>query len=128
MIAILRGEQEILDGELDQPIVTGRTYHANNLPLGALLSAKTPMKLMSQTYKGGGYNGLMMDDALNGQKLDLHAQRDMNTMVLNDRNTNVALSHSETVFENQSIAISGNRNKTVVETEASSVLGNQSTK
>ncbi|WP_424409246.1 type VI secretion system tip protein VgrG [Pasteurella sp. PK-2025] len=131
MIAIPRVGQEVLvdflDGDPDQPIVTGRTYHANNLPPGALPGAKTQMNLMSQTYKGGGYNGIMMDDATNGQKLDLHAQRDMNTVVLNDRNTNVALSHSETVFKDQSIAISGNRNKTVVENEISSILDNQST-
>ena len=83
MIAIPRVGQEIvvdfLEGDPDQPIVTGRTYHATNMPPDALPAAKTQMNLMSQTYKGGGYNGLMMDDATNNQRLDLHAQKNMNT-------------------------------------------------
>ncbi|WP_424404888.1 type VI secretion system tip protein TssI/VgrG [Pasteurella sp. PK-2025] len=117
MIAIPRVGQEVLvdflDGDPDQPIVTGRTYHANNLPPGALPGAKTQMNLMSQTYKGGGYNGIMMDDATNGQKLDLHAQRDMNTVVLNDRSTTVMNNHLESIGEDQKITIKQNRIKSI---------------
>ncbi|WP_424406619.1 type VI secretion system tip protein TssI/VgrG [Pasteurella sp. PK-2025] len=117
MIAIPRVGQEVLvdflDGDPDQPIVTGRTYHANNLPPGALPGAKTQMNLMSQTYKGGGYNGIMMDDATDGQKLDLHAQRDMNTVVLNDRSTTVMNNHLESIGEDQKITIKQNRIKSI---------------
>lgn len=132
MIAIPRVGQEVLvdflDGDPDQPIVTGRTYHANNMPPGVLPGAKTQMNLMSQTYKGSGYNGILMEDATNGQKLDLHAQRDMNTTVLNNRSTNVYVCHSEGICKSQSIIISGNRHKTVIGNELNSILGTQSTR
>ncbi|WP_260337798.1 type VI secretion system tip protein TssI/VgrG, partial [Pasteurella testudinis] len=83
MLAIPRVGQEVvvdfLDGDPDQPIVTGRTYHATNMPPGALPANKTQMHLASQTYKGGGYNGILMEDATDNQRLDLQAQKDMNT-------------------------------------------------
>ncbi len=136
MIAIPRVGQEVLvdflDGDPDQPIVTGRTYHANNMPPGALPAAKTQMNLMSQTYKGGGYNGIMMDDATNGQKLDLHAQKDMNTKVLNDQSATIMNNRSVTVVGgderrtvqsgNLSETVKGNRTITVIEGDESKKL------
>ena len=123
MIAIPRVGQEIvvdfLEGDPDQPIVTGRTYHATNMPPDALPAAKTQMNLMSQTYKGGGYNGLMMDDATNNQRLDLHAQKDMNTKVLNDQTSTIQNNRSITV-------VGGNETRTVQSGDLSeSVKGNR---
>ena len=125
MIAIPRVGQEIvvdfLEGDPDQPIVTGRTYHATNMPLDALPAAKTQMNLMSQTYKGGGYNGLMMDDATNNQRLDLHAQKNMNTKVLNDQSASVGNNRSLDVTGNDSTTIGKNRTLNVKETESTTV-------
>ena len=125
MIAIPRVGQEIvvdfLEGDPDQPIVTGRTYHATNMPPDALPAAKTQMNLMSQTYKGGGYNGLMMDDATNNQRLDLHAQKNMNTKVLNDQTASVGNNRSLDVTGNDSTTIGKNRTLNVKETESTTV-------
>ena len=118
MIAIPRVGQEIvvdfLEGDPDQPIVTGRTYHATNMPPDALPAAKTQMNLMSQTYKGGGYNGLMMDDATNNQRLDLHAQKNMNTKVLNDQTASVGNNRSLDVTGNDSTTVGKDKSVTVV--------------
>ncbi|MFU2083485.1 bacteriophage T4 gp5 trimerization domain-containing protein, partial [Gallibacterium anatis] len=78
---------DFLDGDPDQPIITGRTYHTRNVPPGKLPQSKTQMALRSKTYKGEGYNELLFEDAPGQEQLNLHAQRDMNTVVLNDRNT-----------------------------------------
>ena len=125
MIAIPRVGQEIvvdfLEGDPDQPIVTGRTYHATNMPPDALPAAKTQMNLMSQTYKGGGYNGLMMDDATNNQRLDLHAQKNMNTKVLNDQTASVGNNRTLDVTGNDSTTIGKNRTLNVKETESTTV-------
>ena len=125
MIAIPRVGQEIvvdfLEGDPDQPIVTGRTYHATNMPPDALPASKTQMNLMSQTYKGGGYNGLMMDDATNNQRLDLHAQKNMNTKVLNDQSASVGNNRSLDVTGNDSTTIGKNRTLNVKETESTTV-------
>ncbi|WP_373820161.1 type VI secretion system tip protein VgrG, partial [Glaesserella sp.] len=129
MVAIPRVGHEVvvdfLEGDPDQPIVTGRTYHAN-MPLPAKLPQnKTQMHLMSQTYKGGGYNGMMMEDEKGRQRLDFHAQHDMNTVVLNDRSTNVGGNHSETVLGEQKIGVSQSRYKEVVGDESVTIGASQ---
>nr|NHB90524.1 type VI secretion system tip protein VgrG [Photorhabdus tasmaniensis] len=72
---------DFLDGDPDQPIVTGRTYHANNIPPGTLPGSKTQMAFRSKTHKGEGYNELCFEDAKGSEALSLHAQRDMHTRV-----------------------------------------------
>ncbi|PHM36215.1 type VI secretion system tip protein VgrG [Xenorhabdus innexi] len=85
MLAIPRIGQEVvvdfLHGDPDQPIVTGRTYHASNIPPGALPGSKTQMAFRSKTHKGEGYNELLFEDAKGSELLSMHAQKDMNTLV-----------------------------------------------
>ncbi|MDK9431538.1 type VI secretion system tip protein TssI/VgrG, partial [Gallibacterium anatis] len=131
VLAIPRVGQEVLvdflDGDPDQPIITGRTYHTRNVPPGALPQSKTQMALRSKTYKGEGYNELLFEDAPGQEQLNLHAQRDMNTVVLNDCNTIVSNRHQEIIKKNQTITVQGDRNKTIHENEMTSVLGNSDT-
>ncbi|KGQ56845.1 hypothetical protein IO45_11600 [Gallibacterium anatis] len=131
VLAIPRVGQEVLvdflDGDPDQPIITGRTYHTRNVPPGALPQSKTQMALRSKTYKGEGYNELLFEDAPGQEQLNLHAQRDMNTVVLNDRNTIVSNRHQEIIKKNQTITVQGARNKTIHQNEMTSVLGNSDT-
>ena len=131
VLAIPRVGQEVLvdflDGDPDQPIITGRTYHATNVPPGKLPQSKTQMAFRSKTYKGEGYNELLFEDAPGQEQLNLHAQRDMNTVVLNDRNTIVSNRHQEIIKKNQNITVQGERNKTIHENEMTSVLGSLDT-
>ncbi|WFQ81464.1 type VI secretion system tip protein TssI/VgrG [Xenorhabdus sp. SF857] len=117
MLAIPRIGQEVvvdfLHGDPDQPIVTGRTYHASNLPPGALPGSKTQMAFRSKTHKGEGYNELLFEDAKGSERLALHAQKDMTTLVLNNRDTHVLANHSETVEKNQTIKVNENKAETV---------------
>ncbi|MBN6065491.1 type VI secretion system tip protein VgrG [Aggregatibacter actinomycetemcomitans] len=128
MMAIPRVGHEVvvnfLDGDPDQPIVTGRAYHANNLSPAGLPANKTQMHIMSQTYKGGGYNGVMMEDSPGAQRLDFQAQKDMTTDVLNNKSTQVNNEHSESVAKAQNIKVQGNRNKNVSEAELVSLSKN----
>ncbi|MFG1173022.1 type VI secretion system tip protein TssI/VgrG [Erwiniaceae bacterium CAU 1747] len=93
MLAIPRIGQEVvvdfLHGDPDQPIVTGRTYHASNVPPGSLPGSKTQMALRSKTHKGQGYNELLFEDATGAERLSLHAQKDMTTLVKNDQSLTV---------------------------------------
>ncbi|WP_196092922.1 type VI secretion system tip protein TssI/VgrG, partial [Citrobacter freundii] len=109
-LAIPRVGQEVivdfLNGDPDQPIIMGRTYHADNPPPGGLPGTKTQMTIRSKTYKGSGYNELMFEDKTGNELLSMHAQKDMKTEVLNDRTTNVTHDHFETVKNNQTVTIS----------------------
>ncbi|MCG3460486.1 type VI secretion system tip protein VgrG [Xenorhabdus bovienii] len=125
MLAIPRIGQEVvvdfLHGDPDQPIVTGRTYHASNIPPGALPGSKTQMAFRSKTHKGEGYNELLFEDAKGSEKLALHAQKDMDTTVLNDRSTRVTHDHTESVGNNQVITVRKDRHKEVIGMEVSSI-------
>ncbi|HEJ3753083.1 TPA: DUF2345 domain-containing protein, partial [Pseudomonas aeruginosa] len=65
-MAIPRIGQEVivdyLDGDCDQPIVTGRTYRATNRPPYALPDHKILSTIKSKEYKGSRANELRIDD------------------------------------------------------------------
>lgn len=65
-MAIPRIGQEVivdyLDGDCDQPIITGRTYRATNMPPYPLPNLKTLSTIKSKEYKGGRANELRIDD------------------------------------------------------------------
>jgi type VI secretion system secreted protein VgrG len=54
-LAIPRVGQEVivdfLNGDPDQPIIMGRTYHQDNRSPGSLPGTKTQMTIRSKTYK-----------------------------------------------------------------------------
>ncbi|EBP3214568.1 type VI secretion system tip protein VgrG [Salmonella enterica subsp. indica] len=108
-LAIPRVGQEVivdfLNGDPDQPIVMGRTYNQDNRSPGSLPGTKTQMTIRSKTYKGGGFNELKFDDATGNEQVYIHAQKNMDTEVLNDRTTTVKHDHTETIGNNQKITV-----------------------
>ncbi|HDX8597936.1 TPA: type VI secretion system tip protein VgrG, partial [Aeromonas dhakensis] len=66
MMAIPRIGHEVivsfLEGDPDQPIVTGRTYHATNRPPYELPANKTRTVLRTETHQGEGFNELRFED------------------------------------------------------------------
>ncbi|XHA17415.1 type VI secretion system Vgr family protein [Citrobacter farmeri] len=108
-LAIPRIDQEVivdfLNGDPDQPIIMGRTYHQDNRSPGGLPGTKTQMTIRSKTYKGSGFNELRFEDATSKEQLYMHAQKDMVTEVLHDRTTTVDHDHTETVKNNQTVTV-----------------------
>ncbi|MCF3276904.1 type VI secretion system tip protein TssI/VgrG, partial [Escherichia coli] len=80
-LAIPRVGQEVivdfLNGDPDQPIIMGRTYHEDNRSPGDLPGTKTQMTIRSKTYKGSGFNELRFEDATDKEEIYLHAQKNM---------------------------------------------------
>ncbi|ENU7366900.1 type VI secretion system tip protein TssI/VgrG, partial [Escherichia coli] len=85
-LAIPRVGQEVivdfLNGDPDQPLVMGRTYHEDNRSPGDLPGTKTQMTIRSKTYKGSGFNELRFEDATDKEQVYIHAQKNMDTEVL----------------------------------------------
>ncbi|EPE6977741.1 type VI secretion system tip protein TssI/VgrG [Citrobacter freundii] len=108
-LAIPRVGQEVivdfLNGDPDQPIIMGRTYHQDNRSPGSLPGTKTQMTIRSKTYKGSGFNELRFEDATGQEQVYIHAQKNMDTEVLNNRTTDVKVDHTETIGNNQSITV-----------------------
>jgi len=80
---------DFLEGDPDQPLITGCVYNQMNMPPFALPGAATVMGFKSQTHKGGGYNEMTLDDATGQQKITVHAQKDLSTTVQNDESHTV---------------------------------------
>ncbi|WP_318466919.1 type VI secretion system tip protein TssI/VgrG, partial [Photobacterium leiognathi] len=66
MVALPRVGHEVivsfLDGDPDQPIITGRTYNATHQPPYSLPGNKTRTVLRTATHQGEGYNELRFED------------------------------------------------------------------
>ncbi|ELE8117724.1 type VI secretion system tip protein VgrG [Vibrio fluvialis] len=88
MIAIPRIGHEVivsfLNGDPDQPIVTGRTYHATNTAPYTLPDNKTKTVLRTETHQGQGYNELSFEDQAGSEQIYLHAQKDFDGLIEND--------------------------------------------
>ncbi|WP_250694991.1 type VI secretion system tip protein TssI/VgrG, partial [Escherichia coli] len=82
-LAIPRVGQEVivdfLNGDPDQPIIMGRTYHQENRTPGSLPGTKTQMTIRSKTYMGSGFNELKFDDATGREQVYIHAQKNMDS-------------------------------------------------
>ncbi|WP_283130138.1 type VI secretion system tip protein VgrG [Enterovibrio norvegicus] len=93
MMAIPRIGHEVivsfLEGDPDQPIITGRTYHATNVPPYPLPANKTRTVLRTETHQGEGFNELRFEDQAEQEEIYVHAQKDMNLLVENDRKDNI---------------------------------------
>ncbi|WP_447888810.1 type VI secretion system Vgr family protein [Serratia fonticola] len=130
MLAIPRIGQEVvvdfLHGDPDQPIVTGRTYHANNIPPGSLPASKTQMAFRSKTHKGEGFNELRFEDAKGGEGLHLHAQKDMETIVLNDQSLTVYKDRTKSIVGNETNTVTGFENTKVTVAQDVAVKGGSS--
>lgn len=128
-LAIPRVGQEVivdfLNGDPDQPIIMGRTYHQENRSPGSLPGTKTQMTIRSKTYKGSGFNELMFDDATGKERVYIHAQKNMNTEVLHNRTTDVTNNHAETIGNNQVIAVTNNQIQTIGVNQVEKVGSNQ---
>ena len=133
---------DFLEGDPDQPIITGRVYNAENpppfgFPAGAVLSG-----VKSNTHKGSGNNELSMDDTAGKERVFIHAQYNMDTVVEHDqtstihnnRTDKVDVDDDETVggnqklhvVKNQTINIDVNRKETVGGTETITITGHRS--
>ncbi|HHQ6575731.1 TPA: type VI secretion system tip protein TssI/VgrG [Serratia fonticola] len=110
-----------LNGDIDRPIVTGCTYNGLNRPPLNLPAEKTRTTIKTKTHKGEGFNELRFEDANGSQEVFIHAQKDMNTKVLDNRSTVVGTDHTETIGHDQKVTVNNdqtlvvekNRQKTV---------------
>ncbi|WP_415846700.1 bacteriophage T4 gp5 trimerisation domain-containing protein, partial [Vibrio aerogenes] len=80
----------------------GRTYDASNTPPYALPANKTKTVLRTQTHQGKGYNELSFEDQSGSEKIYLHAQKDVETLIENDSTTDIKHDRHETIENNQS--------------------------
>lgn len=121
-----------LEGDPDQPIITGRVYNGDSMPPYALPANATQSGIKSRSSKGGGeanFNEIRFEDLKGSELLTLHAEKDQAISVENDEShtvghdrqksithdetTKVGHDRTETVGNNETITIGVNRSETV---------------
>ncbi|MBL4285882.1 type VI secretion system Vgr family protein [Vibrio fluvialis] len=129
MIAIPRIGHEVivsfLNGDPDQPIVTGRTYHATNTAPYALPDNKTKTVLRTETHQGQGYNELSFEDQAGSEQIYLHAQKDFDGLIENDHTSVIKHDKHLTVENDCFTQIKNNQHLTVGGESRESVTGNR---
>ncbi|WP_337165988.1 type VI secretion system Vgr family protein [Vibrio fluvialis] len=115
-----------LHGDPDQPIITGRTYHATNTSPYPLPANKTRTVIRTDTHQGEGFNEIRFEDQAGQEEIFVHAQKDQNNVVNNDETTKVGHDRSENVGHDETITIGNNRTETVGNNETITI-GNDRT-
>lgn len=77
---------DFLEGDPDQPIITGRVYNAQVMPPYDLPTNKTTSTLKSNSSKGGeGFNEIRFEDKKGEEQIFIHAEKNLDIRVKNDR-------------------------------------------
>ena len=131
---------EFLEGDPDQPIITGRVYNGDNPVPYALPANKTQSGIKSRSSPGGStanFNEIRMEDKKGSEQLYFHAEKNQDIVVENDktesvghdetitighdRTETVKHDHTKTVNNNETITIGNDRTDTVGGNETRSV-------
>src|SRR5262249_46456007 len=80
---------DFLEGDPDQPIITGRVYNEEHQPPFGFPAGAVQSGIKSATHKGAGYNQFSMDDTAGKEKVTIHGQHDMETTVEHDKKVTV---------------------------------------
>ncbi len=109
---------DFIEGDPDRPIITGRVYHAQNVPPYGLPDNKTRSTIKSNSSPGGGgSNEIRFEDKKGSEEIYTHAQKDQNEVIENNMTTSVGA--------NQTITVGADRTKTVKGNETNTIKGNQ---
>ena len=118
---------DFLEGNPDRPLVTGAVYNADHPPPWDLPTNQTRSGVKSRSSKGGGgWNEISIDDRKGSEEVTIHAQKNMNTAVVNDQSTTVGNDQSNTVGNNQSISVGADRSISVAGSRSETVSGDTS--
>ena len=125
-----------LGGDLDRPIVTGCVYNATHPPPFRLPEEKNRSGFRtSSTPNNVGANELSFDDTAGGEQVYVHATRNYDEVIENDRtsrtggssNFDVAVSSNAHIGRDASLDVAGNRSTSIGEGDRLDIGGRSKT-
>ena len=135
---------DFLEGDPDQPLITGRVYNAEHMPPWELPANATQSGVLSRSSKGGTYgnaNAIRFEDKKGSEQLWIHAEKNMDIEVEHDETrwvghdctktidhdetTHVKHDRTETVDNNETFTIGVNRTESVGANENISIGSNR---
>ncbi len=93
---------DFLEGNPDQPIITGRVYNADQMPPYALPAEKSKSVIKTHSTKGGGgANEIRFEDLKDSEQILVYAQKDLHIRTNKDRVASIDGEDHLTVAENK---------------------------
>jgi type VI secretion system secreted protein VgrG len=121
MVAIPRIGQEVvvsfLEGNPDNPLITGSVYNANQMPPYALPANQTQSGIKSRSSKNGGtenFNELRFEDKKGHEQVYLHAEKNLDTVVENSESHSVGANRSKSIAHNETAHVGGFKTETII--------------
>src|SRR5690606_26037040 len=112
MVNIPRIGQEVIvdfrEGDPDRPIITGRVCNAEQVPPYDVPANQTQSGIKARSSKGGGtenFNEIRMEDKKGEELLYIHAEKDQEIVVENDRTDSVGHDENVSVGNDQTITV-----------------------
>ncbi len=132
MISIPRIGQEVivdfLEGDPDQPIITGRVYNADQMPPYDLPANMTQSGMKSRSSKGGGtsnFNEFRFEDKKGSEHIFLHAEKDQMIEVEHDESHWVGHDRSKKIDHDEKVKVGNDRTETVGNNESITIGKNR---
>lgn len=125
-----------LEGDPDQPLITGCVYNGDSMPPYTLPDDQTRSTIKSNTSKGGGgFNEIRFEDKKDSEEIFVQAEKDFNRVVKNndtlkvgfekadagdqtiqiknDRSLDVGHDHKEHVANDHTVTVDNNQTTTI---------------
>ncbi|MDX2119088.1 MAG: type VI secretion system tip protein TssI/VgrG [Planctomycetota bacterium] len=107
---------EFLEGDPDQPIVTGRVYNGVNKPPYALPGMKTISGTKSNSSKGGGgFNEIRFEDKKGEEQIFIHGEKQLDIRIKQDAYEWIGKTQHLIVVEDQFEEVQKNKHLKVAE-------------
>jgi len=107
---------DFLEGDPDQPLITGRVYNAEQMPPWELPANATQSGVLTRSSKGGAYanaNAIRFEDKKGSEQLWLHAEKNQDIEVENDETHWVGHDRTKTVDNDETVHVKHDRTETV---------------
>ncbi len=105
---------DFLEGDPDQPIITGRVYNAEQMPPYGLPDNATQSGWKSNSsLGGGGWNELRFEDKAGSEEVYFQAQKDHNELVKNNETRTIGNDWVEDVGHDATQSVGNNRSESV---------------
>ena len=131
-IAIPRIGQEVivefLEGDPDQPIITGRVYNAEQMPPYELPANMTQTGIKTRSTKGGGtgnFNEIRFEDKKGDEQLLIHAEKNQDISVENNETHTVGNDRNKRIEHDETVSVGNNRSESVGNNESITIGSNQ---
>ena len=119
---------DFLEGDPDQPIITGRVYNGDQMPPWDLPANMTQSGLLTRSTKGGAYataNALRFEDKKGAEQVWLHAEKNQDIEVENDETHWVGHDRTKTVDHDETVHVKHDRVERVDHDETVSIGHNR---